>query len=189
MATLNHFMPRTGAVAEWNAAYYRLEDYLRAHHITNKLQQSQIILRLIERAARRHEENQDLSPVTLVMDEAFSEIDSWFKQVLANTSIPTQRLSAVGRVGLVMTDAIEKWPGQFLDVGSSNNEFRRAMIETSVRAGHDLEVSSMVPRPLDEPPAHEGGLAAWERLGGLTVAFMVFALFIISGGLIFYWNR
>ena len=38
----------------WNAAYVRVEDYLRAHRIHNRLHQSRLILQILERAARRH---------------------------------------------------------------------------------------------------------------------------------------
>ena len=31
------FFPQTGTDEEWNAAYYRLEDYLRALRVVNKV--------------------------------------------------------------------------------------------------------------------------------------------------------
>ena len=34
LESLNSFRPRTGTMEAWNAAYVRVEDYLRAHRIT-----------------------------------------------------------------------------------------------------------------------------------------------------------
>ena len=48
------FRPATGTMEQWNAAYVRVEDYLRAHRIHNRLHQSRLILHVLERAARRH---------------------------------------------------------------------------------------------------------------------------------------
>ena len=59
------FRPRTGTLDEWNAAYVRVEDYLRAHRIHNRLHQSRLIQQILERAARRHEAHPALSPTAL----------------------------------------------------------------------------------------------------------------------------
>ena len=67
---MNTFFPRTGSEAEWNAAYYRLEDYFRALRLVNKMHQSQIILRILERAAARHARDATQSPTVLAMEEA-----------------------------------------------------------------------------------------------------------------------
>ena len=61
---LSTFQPKTGSLEAWNAAYVRVEDYLRAHRIHNRLHQSRLILRILERAARRHEEKPGLDPTT-----------------------------------------------------------------------------------------------------------------------------
>ena len=44
--------PKTGTMEAWNAAYVRVEDYLRAHRIHNRLHQSRLIQKILERAAR-----------------------------------------------------------------------------------------------------------------------------------------
>jgi hypothetical protein len=49
------FRPRSGTMEQWNAAYVRVEDYLRAHRIHNRLHQSRLIQAALERAAVRHE--------------------------------------------------------------------------------------------------------------------------------------
>ena len=49
LESLNAFRPRTGTPAQWNAAFVRVEDYLRAHRVHNRLQQSQILQRVLVR--------------------------------------------------------------------------------------------------------------------------------------------
>ena len=44
---LGSFQPKTGTMEAWNAAYVRVEDYLRAHRIHNRLHSSRLVLRLL----------------------------------------------------------------------------------------------------------------------------------------------
>ena len=47
LESLNSFRPRTGTLEQWNAAYVRVEDYLRAHRIHNRLHQSRLIQQVL----------------------------------------------------------------------------------------------------------------------------------------------
>jgi len=140
------FLPTTGSESEWNAAYYRLEDYLRALHVVNRAQQSQIILRLMQAAAAKHARDTSRNPVELVMAEADSALEQWFAQILPDE----RRADVMGYVALHITDGLEKWPTAFLE-DDVPVEFQRAMRENDTQAGPALEISSMVPRPIDVP--------------------------------------
>ena len=48
IGTAVEFRPRTGTMQEWNAAYVRVEDYLRAHRIHNRLHQSRLIQQILD---------------------------------------------------------------------------------------------------------------------------------------------
>jgi len=146
---LSTFQPKTGTLEAWNAAYVRVEDYLRAHRIHNRLHQSRLILRILERAARRHEEKPGLDPTTLAAEEAERMMEAWFSEVLGEQDLPRDRIVVSGRVALLLTDGPEKCPHAFLDEGQVPPEFARAMQQTSIEAGPDMAVSSMVPRPID----------------------------------------
>lgn len=168
---MNMFYPETGTTEEWNAAYYRLEDYFRAHRVSNKVHQSQIILRILQEAAAKHRENPERSPTQLALEEAYLEIDGWFERLIADPEVTALRASNVGRVSMHILDAPERWPNIFLsrDEGVPA-EFIAAMRESSIRGGPDLSVSSMVPRPLDSSPVTELLDETWERLGRISVA-------------------
>jgi len=143
------FRPRTGTMDSWNAAYVRVEDYLRAHRIHNRLHQSRLIQRILERAARRHEANPALDPTTLAAEETEEMMDAWFAEVLDEQGMPHDRLAVDGRVALLLSDGPERWPYAFLDGDNIPQDFKKAMRSSNLEAGPDLAVSSMVPRPID----------------------------------------
>jgi hypothetical protein len=173
---MNLFSPQTGSEPEWNIAYYRLEDYLRAMHFTNKLQQNQVILRLLRAAAARHVQNPEIPPTTLALDVAHEEMDSWFKLILADQG----RSPISGRVSLLITEAMKKWPEAFLN-HEPHPDCHRALAESEVRAGPDLQVSNMVTRPFDFGPLAEIEFHGWRKrtlflplaLFGGVVAFLI----------------
>ena len=147
--SLTTFRPRTGTMEAWNAAYVRSEDYLRAHRIHNRLHQSRLIQAVLERAARRHAENPALDPTTLAAEEMGRMMDDWFATVLNVQNVPHDRIAIEGRLALLISDGPEKWPYAFLDKRTPPEDFTQAMRNSSIKAGPDMSVSSMVPREID----------------------------------------
>jgi hypothetical protein len=147
--SLAGFRPRTGSLDGWNAAYVRVEDYLRAHRVHNRLHQSRLILQILERATRRHEQNPHLDPTRLAAEETAALMDSWFGEVLGQSDLPHDRIAVEGRVALLLSDGPRKWPYAFLDPKQVPADFVDAMRAGSVSAGPDMAVTSMVPRPID----------------------------------------
>jgi hypothetical protein len=187
LESLSTFRPSTGTLEQWNAAYVRVEDYLRAHRIHNRLHQSRLIQLILERAARRHAEKPALDPTTLAAEETEKLMDRWFGEILGDQERPHERIAVDGRVALLICDGPQKWPYAFLDEEKVPGEFARAMQESSIQAGPDLAVSAMVPRPIDLGLISEAAGETLERferypllrtlflwamfLGGLTVFF------------------
>ena len=143
------FRPKTGTMDSWNAAYVRVEDYLRAHRIHNRLHQSRLIQKILERAAKRHAEHPALDPTTTAAEETEALMDEWFADVLDQKGLPHDRLAIDGRVALLLCDGPERWPYAFLDEHNIPPSFVEAMRTRNLEAGPDLAVSSMVPRPID----------------------------------------
>ena len=158
------FRPRTGSLDDWNDAYGRVEDYLRAHRIHNRLHQSRLILQILERAARRHEANPRLNPTTLATEEAGRMMDAWFGEILRDQNLTPDRVAVAGRVALLLTDGPQKNPYAFLSEEQAPPEFVQAMRRSSIEAGPDLAVSSMVPRPIDLGPITEAAGETIERI-------------------------
>ena len=137
------FRPKTGSLDAWNAAYVRVEDYLRAHRIHNRLHQSRLIQRILERAARRHEQQPAIAPTTLAAEER----------------VP--------------------------------REITEAMRDSSIKAGPDLAVSSMVPRTIDFGRMTEVAGDTLERIERWPImrTLILWSLFSLVLAGIFYASR
>lgn len=146
------FRPTTGSMDDWNGAYVRVEEYLRAHRIHNRLHQSRLIQQILERAARRHEADPSLNPTTLAAEETEKLMDAWFGEMLDERGLPHERIAIDGRVALLLCDGPRRWPYAFLDERQVPPDFKEAMRAGVIEAGPDLAVSSMVPRPIDLGP-------------------------------------
>jgi hypothetical protein len=190
-APLSSFRPRTGTMEAWNAAYVRVEDYLRAHRIHNRLHQSRLIQIILERAARRHEANPALDPTTLAAEEAEALMDQWFGEVLGEKDQPHERIAIAGRVALLLSDGAQKWPYAFLDSENMPDDFRKAMQTSSMRAGPNMSVSSMVPRPIDLGTISEVAGETLERFEKWPIlrTLLLWVFFLAALAVVFYATR
>lgn len=143
------FRPKTGTPDAWNAAYVRVEDYLRAHRLHNRLHQIRLIQTILERAAERHAANPAQDPTALAAAETEALMDAWFAEVLDERGQPHERIAVDGRVALLLCDGALRWPEALLDERQMPEDMVQAMRASSIQAGPDLAVSSMVPRPID----------------------------------------
>jgi len=175
----------------WNAAYVRVEDYLRAHRIHNRLHSSRLLQEILERAARRHEQNPGLEPTTLAAEETEAMMDSWFAEILGERDLPHDRIAIAGRLALLLSDGPEKWPQAFLDEQHVPPEFGQAMRESFIQAGPDMAVSSMVPRPIDLGPISEAAGETLERFEQWPLLRTLFLWLLFAGALVgtFYATR
>ena len=190
-APLSSFRPRTGSMEAWNAAYVRVEDYLRAHRIHNRLHQSRLIQTILERAARRHEVNPALDPTTIAAEEAEALMREWFAEILGEKDQPEDRIAIAGRVALLLSDGAQKWPYAFLDTVNVPPDFRKAMQVSSMEAGPDMAVSNMVPRPIDLGTISEVAGETLERFEKwpLLRTIVLWAFFIGALAAVFYATR
>jgi len=185
------FRPKTGTMESWNAAYVRVEDYLRAHRIHNRLHQSRLIQKILERAARRHEAHPALDPTMVAAEETEALMDAWFAEVLDEKGQPHDRLAIDGRVSLLLCDGPERWPYAFLDERNIPADFVSAMRDSHLEAGPDLAVSSMVPRPIDLGLITGAAGETLERIERLPVIKVLALWLLFASALagIFYMTR
>jgi len=167
----------------WNGAYVRVEDYLRAHRIHNRLHVSRLLQVILERAARRHEQSPALDPTTLAVEETEAMMDAWFGEILGERDLPHDRIAIAGRVALLLSDGPQNWPYAFLDERQIPPEFRRAMQESFIQAGPDMAVSSMVPRPIDLGPISEAAGETLERFGQWPLLRTLWLWLLFAGAL------
>lgn len=179
---LDSFRPKTGTLDQWNAAYVRVEDYLRAHRVHNRLHQSRLIQRILVSAARVHEQRPTTEPATLAIEETDRIMDDWFGEVLGEKKdLPHDRIATEGRVALLLADGLQRWPYVFLDKERMPAEFLQAVKQGSIQAGPDLAVSSMVPREIDLGAITEAAGETLERIERLPVLRVLILWAIFAG--------
>ena len=185
------FRPTTGSLEEWNQAYVRVEDYLRAHRIHNRLHSSRLIAKILERAAVRHAADPSLDPTTLAAEETELLMDRWFAEILEERDQPHERIAVDGRVALLLCDGPQRWPYAFLEDKQVPEDFVQAMRAGALAAGPDMAVSSMVPRPIDLGPIPEAAGETLERFEKLPMLRTFFLWLLFTGVLatIFYATR
>lgn len=191
LESLSSFRPKQGRMDAWNAAYVRVEDYLRAHRIHNRLHQSRLILQILERAARRHEATPAIDPTTLAAEETETMMDLWFADVLDERDQPHDRIAVDGRVAMLLCDGPEKWPYAFLEERNIPGDFALAMRTGALQAGPDMTVSSMVPRPIDLGAITEAAGDTFEQIEKWPILRMLLLWLAFAAALagIFYATR
>jgi hypothetical protein len=185
------FRPTTGTMEQWNDAYVRVEDYLRAHRIHNRLHQSRLIQQVLERAARRHETEPASNPTALAAQEIEAVMDSWFADMLNERGQPHERIAVDGRLALLLCDGPQRWPYAFLDEQQVPKDFERAMRAGAIQAGPDMAISSMVPRAIDLGPIPEAAGETIERIERWPIVQTLLLWLVFAGALavIFYATR
>ena len=188
---LGAFRPTTGSLEDWNNAYVRVEDYLRAHRIHNRLHASRLILKILGRAESRHAANPALDPTTIAAEETEMMMDRWFAEVLDERDLPHERIAIDGRVALLLCDGPQRWPYAFLEEPTVPHDFTEAMRAGALAAGPNMAVSSMVPRPIDLGPIPEAAGETLERFERIPMLRTFFLWLLFSGVLaaIFYATR
>jgi hypothetical protein len=185
------FRPTTGTMEQWNAAYVRVEDYLRAHRIHNRLHQARLIQQILERVARRHASDPSRDPTTLAAEETEAMMDRWFAAVLGARDQPHERIAVDGRVALLLCDGPTRWPYAFLDEKNIPPDFAQAMRAGAVDAGPDLAFSNMAPRPIDLGPFTAAAGETLERIEKWPIVrtLLLWLVFAAALGGIFYATR
>ncbi|MDP3072142.1 MAG: hypothetical protein Q8N18_17760 [Opitutaceae bacterium] len=184
------FRPKTGTMEQWNAAYVRVEDYLRAHRLHNRLHQSRLIQQVLERAAQRHEASPALNPTVLAAEEIEALMDLWFADIFDERGQPHERIAVDGRLALLLCDGAQRWPYAFLD-RQIPREFDEAMRAVAVRAGPEMKFSSMAPRPIDLGAIPEAAGETMERIERWPIlgAALLWLFFAAALAAIFYVTR
>jgi len=176
--------PASGTEEAWNIAYGRVEDYIRAHRIDNRLHQLQLLQLVMKEAAVRHAANPKLEPVVVAAEVIEEKMDEWFSYILNTPKQPHERIAVDGRVALLLCDGPTKWPYAFLQTKDLPPEFVSNMRERSLEAGPDLSLSSMVPRPIDLGIITEAAGDTLERVSKWPIVKTLILWVIFLGALI-----
>lgn len=135
---------------EWNEAYIRVEAYFLALRVKNKLLLSSLVKKILDGIGERVRTEKDRSVVELASEETDKLIVDWFRNVLDEPAIePDDRLSARGRLALMLVRYETPWQQLFLSEGSPPQDFMEAMRSAYLHADPDFRFVEMQPRPID----------------------------------------
>jgi hypothetical protein len=175
----------TGTQEEWNEAYARLADYFRALRIHSRLHRTYLILEVLRRAAQHHREFPDKSPTWAAMREARSMQQHWMRGLIGDMNIDEGRLDVNGRMAFLMGDGPRQYPHYFLGKENLPEPMVKNMRVNIEQSGPDMEVSSMVPRPIDLGPISEftdDTIVTFERYPVLrSLVLLIVAALVIWG--------
>jgi hypothetical protein len=158
---------------EWNAACVRLEDFLRAHRIEDRLRHVELVAELLAEARGADASGQGATE--RVMAVADARVERWFVGLVDGGD------SDRGRAAYYSTGIYRRWPGAFLceDVPA---EMREAMRSASVQAGPDLEFSSLIRKEVNYGPMEDLARETWATLswGHVLRAFLIWAVVFVA---------
>lgn len=174
----------------WDEAFLRVESYLRAHQIESRLVLNRLAIEIV-RAAKSAAEARPAEtpdPVSLAMREAERRTTEWFARVLGDAADPDdERLGTRGRIALVMADVPARWPQHFLAATPPPAELVESMRAAYLEAGPELELTRMVPRPLDFGPIANVADEAWKTFTRWPILRAVLGWLMFIGLLAVIW--
>jgi hypothetical protein len=198
------------SAAEWDEAFEKVENYLRACRIASRLHRARLTALILQRAIERRARNfPDLGKqdaplsqtlekpavrpplATLAIEEARELIALWLANLLPAHKTERPFTLAEGFLALYLCDAPMRWPGAFLNPQQAPPDFADTLHARLVKTGPELEVSSMVPRPMDFgllPDLAGSAMDTFDRLPILRtlVAWLLFAAVLIG---LFWYTR
>ena len=176
----------------WDEAFLRVESYLRAHQIESRLVLNRLAMEIIHAAHAKADAAAPGTPtdaVGLAMREAERRTTAWFARVLGDAADPDdERLGTRGRIALVLADVPARWPQHFLAETPPPSELVDAMRAAYIEAGPELELTRMVPRPLDFGPIANVADEAWKTFARWPILRAVFAWLVFIGLLAAAWR-
>ncbi len=137
---------------EWNEAYEKVENYLRACRVSSHLQRARLTALILGRVYDRTQadadaKRQNLSELAIM--EVRDRIAEWVGHYLPPRGEGQSVSLGEGLLAIYLGDGPMRWPYAFLDSGRAPAELAESIRARVVRAGPDLAVSSMVPRDMD----------------------------------------
>ena len=177
---------------EWDEAFEKVENYLRACRVASRLHRARltalILQRTINKRASLPEGSPDIHLATLAIDEARDLITQWMSGLLPPRSDDRQYTLAEGFLALYLCDAPMRWPNAFMNPKLSPPGFTETLHARLVKTGPELEISSMVPRPIDRGLIPGLADSAKETFDRFPILRTLFLWILFSGGLIFlFW--
>jgi len=179
---------------EWNDAYEKVENYLRACRVGSHLQRARLIALVLQRVYDRTQTDawgtgQSLPELAII--EVRERIAEWIGHYLPPHVDGRALNLGEGMLAIYLCDGPTRWPYAFLDSHRMPAEYAEALCSRVVRAGPDLAVSSMVPRDMDLGMMPELVGSAIETFEALPILKTLVSWLLFFGllGFLFWYTR
>ena len=191
MGGLNYTVTNLTSEA-WDAAYARVEAYLRAMRIAHRPTLNQLVQEVLESSHKRIEAGDARTPAEVAGAELMEALVAWFRRVLqADPEESDTDVLQRGRLAVIMSDLP---PGRQALILADNiedeaflAELRRAYQLTGPNFGRTV----MTPQPLDFgvlPRAADSALKGLDRSPRIRLILLWLAALALFGSL-FYFTR
>lgn len=179
---------------EWNDAYEKVENYLRACRVGSHLQRARLIALILQRVYDRKQADPSVSETSLpelAIVEVRERIEEWISHYLPPHADGSALNLGEGMLAIYLCDGPTRWPYAFLDSHRMPAEYAELLGARVVRPGPDLAVSSMVPRDMDLGLMPELVGSAMETFEALPVlkTLLAWLLFLGLMGFLFWYTR
>ena len=179
---------------EWNEAYEKVENYLRACRVSSHLQRARLTALILQRVYDRMQADvsmKDHAVSELAIMEVRERIAEWIGHYLPPREAGQSVSLGEGMLAIYLGDGPMRWPYAFLDSCRMPAEFAESIRARVVRAGPDLAVSSMVPREMDLGLMPELVGSAMETFEALPIlkTLLAWLLFFALMGFLFWYTR
>ena len=135
----------------WDEAFVRVESYLRAHHLSSRIQLNALANQILTEARVLAAERPHEEPVELAMHVLQLKLGAWFVRAFNEGDWADERFRARGRLALVLTGMSTQWPGHFLANEEMPNAITAALKNSVLQPGPEIRFSNMPPAPLEFP--------------------------------------
>lgn len=172
-----------GANAAQDESYEKVENYLRACRIASRLQRARLTAIILQRATERVAKGgpDAARPMPeLAIEEARAMVREWMDRILPPRIDDRAHTPSEGFVALYLSDAPARWPGAFLHPEETPPGFLDTLRARLVKAGPELEVSSIVPRSMDYglPESARATLEQWPLVRALLTWLLLGAAMV-----------
>jgi len=179
---------------EWNDAYEKVENYLRACRVGSHLQRARLTALVLQRVYERKQADPAAAGTSLpelAIVEVRERIAEWLSHYLPPRADGRALNLGDGMLAIYLCDGPTRWPYAFLDSFGMPKEYAGLLGSRVVRPGPDLAVSSMVPREMDlglMPELVGSAMETFEALP-LLKTLLAWLLFLGLMGFLFWYTR
>ena len=149
---------------EWKEAWERINDYLDALRTPDSVDRELILLSSFERAIVRKRQQPTAPATALVFEEAQKTLDQTLQHLISE-GVSEDRRSVEQRVRLYLTENVD---GNLLGrTGELTEEVRQALREVRLQPAPNLQLASIIARPLEFSAPGKSLISLAQRLSPL----------------------